>query len=117
MRKISRVVGKPKKNKEHNLSITIELALDNNILTKRNIAFGFVGALREDSELYPFVLYPNGKIDFGSDTVEDYRYGRTNLNDREIEMGNLFSFGMHYGEPLRYQEFTYEISQVADVLK
>ena len=117
VKKIVRIVGKPKKNDEHNLSITIELGLDNGKMEDKKVFFGFLGALRDDSELYPFIVYADGRIDFGSDNDESFRYGRTTLRERKIEVGTLFSVDVAYGEPLRHKEFTYEISQIVDLLK
>jgi hypothetical protein len=91
MKKFARVVGKTKKPDEEFNNITFELAIDKKEIAPNMIFFGFLGSLKQDDALYPFVLLGEGQLDFGS-SFEDAsdRYGRTNIRTRPIEIGTLF---------------------------
>jgi hypothetical protein len=48
---------------------------------------GWWGNFAAGNDLLPFILLPNGKLDFGSDYEVDERYGTTNLHSKIIAVG------------------------------
>ena len=77
---------------------------------------GFLGTLKDEENLYPFVLLTDGQLDFGSsyeDTAD--RYGRSNIRERRIEIGALFSTSMRIGDPAVPRESTYLIAQIIPI--
>lgn len=58
---------------------------------ENGIHFGWSGNLND--EMYPFILRPDGRIDFGSDYPDSDRYVSLNLLEKKIEMGALFTAG------------------------
>jgi hypothetical protein len=109
-------VGKTNKPDEEFNNITFELAINKKEIAPNMIFFGFLGSLKQDDALYPFVLLGDGQLDFGSSFEDDTdRYGQTNIRTRPIEIGALFSTKMTIGDPPRLRESTYQITQITHI--
>jgi hypothetical protein len=115
MAKIIRIVARPTKPDDE-LNITLEVAVEENKIRDGMVFFGFLGSLKDEENLYPFVLLIDGQLDFGS-CFEDAadRYGRSNIRERRIEIGALFSISMTIGDPPSPKESTYLITQIIRV--
>ena len=63
----------------------------------------FAGWVTEKGDVYPVVLWPDGRVDYGGYGAEHERNIRTNLRDIRIEVGTTF---------LVNQAIEYRITQV-----
>ncbi len=90
---------------DENTSFTFDLILVDERIASKNTLFGFKGSL--PSSFSPFVLFPDGRIDFGSDwSVADGRYIQTNIRDRPIRRGELMTT-KEPDDDGRFKEWTY----------
>jgi hypothetical protein len=88
-RKKVRVTCKPTQADDLPDSV-IDIVLNEDGTISKNAYFGFTGRL--NAEFYPFILLPNGTIDFGHE-VEDLseRQLKTNMFDKQIRVGEVFT--------------------------
>jgi hypothetical protein len=63
----------------------------------------YAGWVTENDDVYPFILWPDGRVDYGAYGAEHERNIRTNLMDIAIEVGVTF---------LINQAIEYKITQV-----
>lgn len=102
----------PVKTEDNSYNITCDIFVDDVGRPSNKMAsFGVIGGFKEGSDvIYPFILRPNGKIDFGTAYEEDAeRHGKTNLLDgRDLAIGELFTF--EYDGDV----FTYKLAKIVD---
>jgi hypothetical protein len=63
----------------------------------------YAGWITENNDVYPIILWPDGKVDYGGYGAEHERNIRTNLMDVTIEVGATFFVN---------QAIEYKITQV-----
>lgn len=69
--------------------LDIVLDLDTRRAVNSDPMYGALGTHNDDpKEVYPFVLEPNGNIDFGS-WDDDDRGGKINIYERDISIGEM----------------------------
>lgn len=91
------------------MPITFEVVLQDERI-KRQIHLGFRAS---EGNIYPFVLQANGTVDFGSDYQDsEIRYIRTNIMDKIIQIGELFTMDELDEDNGGRAEFTYRIQKV-----
>lgn len=70
--------------------VTVDLIIDR--LTResvgRHMVFGIYGSPVRD-DVTPFLLHPNGKVDFGNNAEPGERFEKCNVRSRPIEVGEL----------------------------
>ena len=98
------------RSKEEQDPICIDAALDG----KHRIAgkwfiFGLSGNIADKNTWYPIVCRIDGTIDFGAG-YEEERWGRTNIREKAIEVGNTVSVWDD-----RDQEFLFRISKIQEL--
>ena len=94
-----------------NLAIDVVLNEDGTA-SRRMIAFGSRGSLGNGSRsLEPFLLRPDGAVDFGNDFEAEDRDAHFNLRDagRRVTVGALFTF-----TDGNEGEIVYRVTQVID---
>jgi hypothetical protein len=80
---IVRVVCTVKDAPEDEFPLTFELILQNGSIAKGRAYFGFQGTL--NGELRPFVLRPEGQLDYGSDYEDDQDRFITTCPERDLQ--------------------------------
>lgn len=70
-------------------SLVLEVLLQEGRLVGRVPFFGIRGKFQ--GEFFPFVLQPNGEMDFGSDFEDRDRFFLTNIWDRDVRIGSQFT--------------------------
>lgn len=98
MSNVVRIVERTQKPDEE-LNITLEVRVNKKRIENKMVFFGFLGSLKDDENLLPFVLHRDGQLDFGSLFDDEDRFGRTNIHERPIELGTFFSTRMNIGDP------------------
>lgn len=110
---MKRVNLTPVGEKDGDLNVTCDVMVgESGVPYLKMASFGVLGGFKESSEtLLPFVLRPNGDVDFGTEFEDDeYRYGKTNLlSGRVLEVGELFTF--------RYDgnDYTYRVARIFEM--
>lgn len=108
---IRRICLQPAQNEDaYNVTIDI-FVTDEGFATRQMVALGVLGGLREDAEcVEPFLLRPDGAMDFGTVYDEDNdRDGRIErMAERPFVVGELFTIS-YEGE-----EYVYRVAQVVD---
>src|ERR1043165_7201879 len=85
------VIGEPMKSPEDWDPFRFDVVLgEEKTVLKVPVFFGFSGRWKDKGNLCPFVLEPSGRIDFGAGFTDD-RYYRTNIREKQIAIGELFS--------------------------
>lgn len=77
-----------------NNNMTIDLVVDSKNVARGGMPFcGWWGRLKS-SEVWPFVLLADGRVDFGSDEDTDPsdRFGHLNLHGRSLETGAYVTY-------------------------
>jgi hypothetical protein len=59
---------------------------------------GWWGNFAASNDLIPFILLPNGKLDFGSEYEVEDRYGTTNVHSKTIAIGEYVTVQTDWGE-------------------
>jgi hypothetical protein len=75
--------------------------------------FGFQGKL--SGEFHPFVLLPDGRIDFGSGYDDQERYYTTNILEKTIELQTIFTANERDDETGKVREYVYSIIKIAEL--
>jgi hypothetical protein len=79
--------------------ITVDLFLDDSRhVVHKFPTCGWWGKLKGTDDLMPFILFPDGKMDFGTGFDEDDRYHRTNLQSKRLEVGEYVTVTHEFGE-------------------
>jgi hypothetical protein len=85
--------------------VFIDLYLDEH--KKCHEELTFLGWSTADNNPYPFLLFKDGKIDYGAGyETDEERFGLTNLRPRPIEIGEYANF------TLGGEEYTYRIIKI-----
>ena len=108
--RVVRLVCTVKGEPEEKFPLTFEVTLDKDLIARGRAYFGFQGLL--SGELYPFVLYPDGRLDFGSGYDDDDRYTSSNILDKAIERGAIFTTRERDPDTDRVREYVYVIKQI-----
>lgn len=93
--------------------LTIDVVLQNRMIVAGKPYFGFRGTLSGD--LLPFILFSDGSIDYGSGYEERDRHGSTNILEKKIELGVLFTTREYDADNGAIREYVYEIKQIVDL--
>jgi hypothetical protein len=102
-RQVARLVCEP--TSDDQLPVTIEVALKDESIEAGKPFLGWAGDLND--EFWPFVLHPDGKLDYGSEVEEDAeRFIQTNIHQKRIAVGEVFT-AEYAGE-----QITYAIKQI-----
>jgi len=111
MKRICLVPTDPE-NHDATWNITVDLFLnDSGVSTDQMTAFGARGGVsRSSEEIGPFLLFTDGRLDFGTDFDDEYRDCHLNLrgSGRVIKQQEYFTY---IGEG---EEITYRVTQVVD---
>ncbi len=99
MARIARVVLIASRHVDESTSFTFDLLLDDkgHVINKAPTT-GWAGSFASGSDLEPFILMPNGKLDFGSDYEIDDRYGTTNIHTKTIALDEYVTVATTSGE-------------------
>src|SRR5262245_51121226 len=93
------------------LPLTFEVILQKGSIAKGKAYFGFQGTLND--ELRPFVLRPDGQLDFGSKYEDDRdRFVPCNILSKKIELGTIFTTRERDPETDKFPEYVYRIKQI-----
>jgi hypothetical protein len=88
--------------------LTIQLLVDNNGIPKPvGFSSGWRGMPTINEDVYPFILNPNGRVDFGAYETDDERFGECTIIEVEIRPGSKFEF-VEQGERTHYQIYQVE---------
>jgi hypothetical protein len=98
MARIARVVLTESRGAEELISFTFDLVLnqEGHVINKAPTA-GWLGSFASGSSLEPFILLPNGKLDFGSEYEIEDRFGTTNIHSKTIAVGEYVSVTTNSG--------------------
>lgn len=96
---------------EDEAPLTFEVMLENGSIAKGRVYFGFQGSL--SGELSPFVLRPEGQLDYGSGYEDDQdRYVTCNILTKKIERGTIFTTKERDPETDRLREYVYIVKRI-----
>jgi hypothetical protein len=108
---IVRLVCVVKGAPEDEFPITFEVMLQKGGIAKGKAYFGFQGTLSD--ELHPFVLRPDGRLDYGSNYEDDQdRFIICNILNKKIELGTIFTTRERDPETDRVREYVYSIKKI-----
>jgi hypothetical protein len=115
MRKYVRIAAKPTIDNPDSPTFCVDAMIDeSNRIIGKHALFGLSGRFdSRDTEFYPFVLDPSGRVDFGMgyDEEANERFGETDLRERTIQIGELVTYtSVNYGLQ------RYRISEVQTLL-
>jgi hypothetical protein len=98
MTKYVRVVAVPtvENHKVSPLYLDIVIDQDCHIMGNHDL-FGFQGDIssRSSGTSFPFILDPNGKVDFGDEYKSPDRYAELDIRDGKVSSGRLLSLRGH----------------------
>lgn len=107
----ARIVCVPVDKEYVDYPITFDAVLDNEKIAGE-LSLGFQGKLNGEA-LHPFVLRRDGRMDYGSLLEDDReRFGRTNIRDRRIRLGEVITVIEHDEDVRLDREYTYKIRQI-----
>lgn len=87
MARLTRVVLVAARTDDYLDPITLDVFLDESKQVMQNFpTSGWWGKLKNTEDLMPFIFFPNGKMDFGTEFEIEDRYARTNLQNKRIEI-------------------------------
>lgn len=75
--------------------------------------FGYYGVVGKD--MYPFVLYKDGRIDFGSTLPSRERYGFSNILDIDIELGSKLLIQETSTGSRKPSDYMYRVASINDL--
>lgn len=70
-------------------TVTFDLSLCGDRVVERTLFFGYTGQV--GIAFYPFVLLPDGRIDYGTDYADDVRHISTDIRERPVRLGDLMT--------------------------
>ena len=85
-------------------TVTFDLALTGDRVVERVLFFGHTGQV--GVAFYPFVLLPDGRIDYGTDYADEVRFIQTDLRERPVRLGESMTT-QERGEDGRFEAWTY----------
>ena len=108
---IVRLVCTVKGAPEDEFPLTFEVLLEKGSIAKGRAYFGFQGTLT--GELRPFVLRPDGRLDYGSEYEDDNdRFIACNILDKKIELGAIFTTEERDPDTDRFREYIYSVKKI-----
>ena len=110
-RRIVRLVARLTEDPEDGFPLTFEVVLSGSNIQDGRAYLGFQGTL--SGELSPFVLLPDGRLDFGvAYEIDADRYTTINILSKEIELGTLFTTSEVDPDTDKSREYVYAIRQI-----
>lgn len=97
-------------DEEWNIAVDLFLG-EGNIPTDRMTSFGSMGGLTEQAMcIEPFLLYRDGKLDFGTNFEDADQNHKLNIrgSGRAVNVGELFTYTNSE------EEITYRVTQIVD---
>ena len=82
---------------------------DGGTIKKNHVYLGFHGPLRE---CHPFILLPDGRLDYGADLEDDDRFAATDVFTKRIQEGGSFSIEEFDEETGRSDASVYAIKKI-----
>ncbi|HEV2673807.1 MAG TPA: hypothetical protein VGV37_04645 [Aliidongia sp.] len=74
------------------------------------VYFGLWGEMGNPGNRFPVILLPDGRIDFGAEEEDAARYHTTNLLEKKIFQGELFTVSVPRDDsPTAFREMTLEV--------
>src|SRR6516164_8832535 len=108
---IVRLVCTVKGAPDDEFPLTFEVTLQKGSIAKDKIHFGFQGKLA--NELHPFILRPDGRLDYGSDFDDDKdRFITCNILTKKIELGTIFTTRERDPDTDKFREYVYTIKRI-----
>ena len=112
-RRVVRVVCRLKEEVSDEHPLTFEVVLSGTKIVSGMAFLGFQGTL--NGELNPFVLLPDGRLDFGVSIEADDRFTLVNILSKQIEVGAMLTTEEYDPDTGRRREYVYAITQIVPV--
>lgn len=99
MARLARIVLTGTRTDDELDPMTLDVLLDEaRRVVQRFPTSGWWGKLKGTEDLMPFIFFPTGKMDFGTGFEEEDRYSDTNIQTKQLDVGEYVTVTDQYGE-------------------